>query len=72
MKYLLLTIPLFFLFSNASADVFIQNDQQYIAEDGTLHIVGEIQNELGVPLNQIDVIVTLYSNNYEIIDILKT
>jgi len=72
MKYLLLSIPLFLLFSNAWADVFIQNDQQYIAEDGTLHIVGEIQNDLGVPLNQIDVIVTLYSNNYEIIDILET
>ena len=34
---------------------YIQNDQQYIGNDGTLHIVGEIKNNLEYPLNQINV-----------------
>ena len=72
MKYFLLVIPLLFLFTNAWADVFIQNDQQYVGDDGTLHIVGEIKNELKVTLNQINVFATLYSDNNEIIDELRT
>jgi len=70
-KYLLLVIPLIFGFSSAWAEVSIQNDQQYIGSDGSLHIVGEIHNQLDVPLNQIDVHVTLYSEN-EIVDTVRT
>ena len=39
----------------AFGEVFIQNDQQYIGDDNALHIVGEIINNLEVPLNQINV-----------------
>ncbi len=70
-KYLLLVIPLIFGISSAWAEVSIQNDQHYIGSDGSLHIVGEIHNQLDMPLNQIDVHVTLYSEN-EIIDTVRT
>lgn len=50
------------LVPNAWADVFVQNDQKYVDDYGSLHIVGEIQNNLNVPLNQIEVLVTLYSS----------
>lgn len=30
----------------AFGDVFIQNDQRYVGDDGSLHIVGEIKNNL--------------------------
>ncbi len=70
-KYLLLVIPLIFGISSAWAEVSIQNDQLYIGSDGSLHIVGEIHNQLDVPLNQIDVHVTLYSEN-EIVDVVRT
>ncbi|HET6518125.1 MAG TPA: DUF3426 domain-containing protein [Nitrosopumilaceae archaeon] len=66
-----MVIPLIFGISNAWAEVFIQNDQHYIGSDGSLHIVGEIKNELQVPLNQIDVHVTLYSEK-EIVDTIRT
>lgn len=54
------------------ADVYIQNDQKYLGNEGTLHIVGEIQNELSAPLNQVSIDVTLYSKSNEIIDVIKT
>ena len=60
-----------FLVSNAWAEISIQNDQQYIGDDGSLHIVGEIQNDLDVPLNQIDVHATLYSNDQTVIDVIS-
>ncbi len=47
----------------AFAEVFIQNDQQYIGDDDALHIVGEIKNNLQVPLNQINIHVTLLDEN---------
>ena len=43
----------------------------YLETNGSLHIVGEIHNQLDMPLNQIDVHVTLYSEN-EIIDTVRT
>lgn len=49
------------------ADVYIQNDQQYIGDDGSFHIVGEIINNLKVPLNQISVQVSLFDENQQII-----
>ena len=51
----------------AFGEVTIQNDQQYVGDDGSLHIVGEIENNLEIPLNQINVLVTLLDSNNEII-----
>ena len=56
----------------AFADVYIQNDQRYFGDDGTLHIVGEIQNNLDMPLNQIIVYATLYDTNNHIIGTKET
>jgi hypothetical protein len=66
-KYLILILPLMLGFSNSWAEISIQNDQKYLGNDNALHIVGEIKNDLNVPLNQIDIEVTLYSNG-ELID----
>ncbi len=66
-----MVIPLIFGISSAWAEVSIQNDQRYIASDGSLHIVGEIHNQLDMPWNQIDVHVTLYFEN-EIVDTVRT
>ena len=70
-EYFLLVLPLAFGFSNAWAEISIDNHQQYLASDGTLHIVGEIQNHLDVPLNQVYVYITLYSGN-QVIDTTNT
>ncbi len=51
----------------AFGEVLIQNDQKYIGDDGSLHIVGEIKNNLEYPLNQINVHVTLLDENNYII-----
>jgi len=56
----------------AFGEAFIQNDQQYIGDDGALHIVGEIKNNLEVPLNQINVHVTLLDENNHIIETKET
>jgi len=56
----------------AFGEAFIQNDQQYIGDDGTLHIVGEIKNSLEAPLNQITVHVTLLDENKHLIAIRET
>ena len=40
-------------------EAFIENDQQFIGDDKSLHVVGEITNNLKVPLNQIRVLITL-------------
>ena len=55
MKKLIVAVIPFLLFIQPAfaADVLIQNDQPYIDDDGTLHIVGEIENNTNVPLNQI-------------------
>ena len=52
-KFIIAFIPFLVFLQPAVADVFIQNDQPYIDDDGTLHIVGEIENNTNVPLNQI-------------------
>ena len=43
-KFIFAFIPFLLLLQPAFGDVFIQNDQQYVSDDGTLHIVGEIEN----------------------------
>lgn len=52
----------------AFGEAFIQNDQQYTGDDGALHIVGEIKNNLEAPLNQINIHVTLLDENNHIIE----
>ena len=69
-KFLLLIFPLIG-FPYAWADISIRNDHQYFGDDGTLHIVGEIQNNFNVPLNQIEVQAKLFSNGI-MIDTVKT
>ena len=54
-KFLFAFIPFLLLIQPAFADVLIQNDQQYISDDGSLHIVGEIENSSNAPLNQIKI-----------------
>ncbi|WP_299292028.1 DUF3426 domain-containing protein [Nitrosopumilus sp.] len=56
----------------AFAEVTIQNDQKYIGDDGSLHIVGEIINDLEAPLNQISVHVTLFNENQNVIAVKET
>ena len=60
-KFLLLIFPLIG-FSSAWGEISIQNDQQFFGDDGSLHIVGEIKNNLNIPINQIKIDATLYSN----------
>ncbi|KER06138.1 hypothetical protein AAA799E16_01148 [Marine Group I thaumarchaeote SCGC AAA799-E16] len=54
------------------ADVYIQNDQQYVGDDGSVHIVGEIVNNLDIPLNQINVEIDLFDENQQLIQTQKT
>ncbi|MXY61346.1 MAG: DUF3426 domain-containing protein [Cenarchaeum sp. SB0665_bin_23] len=44
----------------AWADVTIQNDRAYIGHDGSLHIVGEVSNNLEAPLGRVSVEATIY------------
>jgi len=45
-KYFLLLVGFFFIIPSAWAEISIQNDQKYIGDDGVVHIVGEIFNDL--------------------------
>ena len=51
----------------AFAEVTIQNDQDYVGDDRAFHVVGEIQNNLDSPLNQVNVFVTLYDKNNNVV-----
>ncbi len=66
-KIFIITIIFVGLTPLAFGEVFIQNDQQYIGDDDALHIIGEIINNLEVPLNQINVHVTLLDENGHLI-----
>jgi len=73
MRFIVVSIvSLSLLFSSAWAQVYIINDQQYVNEEGTLHIVGEIENNSSVPLNQIVVTATFYDIYDKILDITTT
>ena len=63
MKKIIFLIPLLIIGQVAYADVAIQNDQKYIDDDGLLHIIGEIENNSKVPLNQIQISATLIDEN---------
>jgi hypothetical protein len=68
-KLLLLVFPLIG-FSSVWGEVLIQNDQQFFGDDGTLHIVGEIQNNFNAPINQMEIHATLYSDGI-LVDTIK-
>jgi len=66
-KYFIILFVFSFIIPVAFAEVTIKNDQKYIGDDGTLHVVGEIQNNLDLPLNQVNIFVTLYDQNNNVI-----
>ena len=53
-------ILLVFTIPSAFADVYIDNEREYIGNDGTLHVVGEIINESDKPINQVEVNAIFY------------
>ena len=63
MKKLLLLLPLLLISPIAYGEVSIENDQKYVDTDGLLHIVGEIENNTSMPLNQIKISVLLIDDN---------
>jgi len=71
-KFLIITIIFVGLIPPAFGDVFIQNDQQYRGDDNSLHIVGEIQNNLEMPINQINVNITLLDEDNQVITTKET
>ena len=65
-KLSLLLILLVFITPSTFAEVYIDNDQKYLGDDGTVHIVGEIINESDKPINQIEVTAVFYSDDNRI------
>lgn len=66
-KFIFLILIFSCTIPNVFAEVIIQNDQQYVGDDGALHIVGEVQNNLDSPLNQVSIFVNLYDENNNLI-----
>lgn len=66
-RYYVFLIIMIFSIPSAFAEVTIQNDQHYVGDDGVYHVVGEIQNNLELPLNQVNVFVTLYDEDNKVI-----
>ena len=66
-KYFIILFSLSFMIPAAFGEVSIINDQKYVGDDGAFHVVGEIQNNLEFPLNQVKVLVTLYDENNNVI-----
>ena len=56
----LFLILLVFAIPSAFADIYIDNEREYIGNDGALHIVGEIINESNKPINQVEVNAVFY------------
>jgi len=44
-------ILLIFAMPDVWAQINIENDQYYVSNDGTIHIVGEVLNDTDKPLN---------------------
>ena len=61
-KLSLLLILLVFITPSTFAEVYIDNDQKYLGDDGTVHIVGEIINASDKPINQVEVTAVFYSD----------
>lgn len=64
-KYLVFGMVLFVAIPGVSAEVFVEKDQHYVGNDGSLHVVGEIQNNLEYTINQVSVEAVLYSGEGE-------
>ncbi len=62
-KFFIIAMILVGFMPIAFGEVLIQNDQQYVGDDGTFHVVGEIKNDLEAPLSQISVHVTMFDEN---------
>ena len=60
------------LIPSVFAEAFIENDQQFIGDDKSLHVVGEISNNLKVPLSQISVLITLFDEDKNSIGVKET
>ena len=56
-------IFLIFVIPDVLAQTYIENDQYYVGDDGTIHIVGEVLNDSDKPLNQVNIFATLYSGD---------
>tara|TARA_Y100000590_G_scaffold230157_1_gene259498 strand:+ start:1238 stop:2002 length:765 start_codon:yes stop_codon:yes gene_type:complete len=63
MRKFLFVLPLLFLIQPAFGEIILQNDQTYIGDDGTMHIVGEIQNNSKSPLNKVKIMAVLTDEN---------
>ena len=61
--FMVAMLPFLLFIQPAFADVFIQNDQKYVSTDGSLHIVGEIENNSNSPLNQVEITARLLDDN---------
>ena len=70
--FIVVLFPIFLIFPSAWGQVSIINDQKYIGEDGVFHIVGEIQNNSSIPLNQVVVTATFFAEDGRILDIINT
>jgi SLAP domain-containing protein len=71
-KNFIFLVVLSFTIPIAFAEVTIQNDQHYTGDDGSFHVVGEIQNNLKSPLNQVNVFVTLYDETNNVVTTKET
>ena len=61
--FMIALLPFLMFVQPVFADVFIQNDQKYVGADGSLHIVGEIENNSNSPLNQVEITARLLDDN---------
>ncbi len=67
-SYLLAILAFCIIIPTASAEVFVKNDQKFMDSSDSMHIVGEIQNDLQSALNQVKLDITLYNSEGKIID----
>ena len=56
----LFLVLIVFAIPSAFADVYIDNEHEYVGNDGMLHIVGEIINESNKPINQVEINAIFY------------
>ena len=52
-----------FAIPSAFADIYIDNEQKYVGNDGVLHIVGEVINESNKPINQVEIHAVFYHDD---------
>lgn len=52
----------------AWADVTVENHQMYVGDDGILHIVGELANEISAPIRHAKITVDVYSEDNRLLE----